>query len=153
MPQKINYAWNDFDDDIEILTNYIHASQWLPDYIVGVKRGGLVPAIKLSHIFNKPLIMMSCQLRDNKDNEVRLYEVEQLPKQKNILIVDDICDSGITLQKIFYQLSLEGFSNIKACSLIYNPAQDFHIDYYSREIDRSQDDRWIIFPWESDADR
>ena len=61
---KIFYSWQDFDESIEILTNYITMSGWTPDYIVGVKRGGLVPAIKLSHVFDKPLIMMSCQLRD-----------------------------------------------------------------------------------------
>lgn len=146
---KVMYSWQDFDDDISILTNYIHANQWLPDYIVGVKRGGLIPAIKLSHIFNKPLIMMSCQLRDSEDNEVRLYEVEEIPKNKNVLIVDDICDSGITLQKIVNQLIAEGFSSIKTCSLIYNFPQDFRIDYTARMIDRYQDDRWIIFPWEN----
>jgi hypoxanthine phosphoribosyltransferase len=92
--------------------------------------------------------MMSCQLQDNKDNEAILFEVGQLPKNKNILIVDDICDSGITLQKIVQQLFTEGFSNVKTCSLIYNFSQHFRIDYYAREIDRLQDDRWIIFPWE-----
>lgn len=146
--EKVYYSWQEFDNDISILTNYIHASQWLPDYIVGVKRGGLIPAIKLSHIFNKPLIMMSCQLRDSEDNEVRLYEVEEIPKDKNILIVDDICDSGTTFQKIAHQLSVEGFINIKTCSLIYNFSQDFRIDYCAREFDRYQDNRWIMFPWE-----
>jgi hypoxanthine phosphoribosyltransferase len=146
---KVFYSWADFDDDIFILTNYINANQWLPDYIVGVKRGGLIPAIKLSHVFNKPLIMMSCQLRDNIDNEVRLYEVEEIPKDKNILIVDDICDSGVTLTKIVHQLFIGGFSNIRTCSLIYNTSQDFRIDYYSQEIDRNHDQRWIIFPWET----
>ena len=150
MNDKVFYSWQDFDEDIEILTNYIRNNKWIPNYIVGVKRGGLIPAIKLSHIFNKPLIMMSCQLRDSKDNEVRLYEVEQLPKNQHILIVDDICDSGITLQKIVYQLHSDGFSNIKTCSLIYNFAQDFRIDYCAREIDRFQDNRWIIFPWEQE---
>lgn len=148
MNDKVFYSWQDFDEDIEILTNYIRNNKWIPNYIVGVKRGGLIPAIKLSHIFNKPLIMMSCQLRDNTDNKVRLYEVEEIPKNKNILIVDDICDSGVTLQKIVYQLHSEGFGNIKTCSLIYNFAQDFRIDYCVREIDRFQDKRWIVFPWE-----
>ena len=146
---KVFYSWSDFDDDIFILTNYINANQWLPDYIVGVKRGGLIPAIKLSHIFNKPLIMMSCQLRDNTDNEVRLYEVEEIPKDKNILIVDDICDSGVTLTKIVHELIMNGFANIKTCSLVYNTSQDFRTDYYSQEIDRNNDKRWIIFPWET----
>jgi xanthine phosphoribosyltransferase len=148
MPDKVFYSWSDFDNDIDILANYINTNQWIPDYIVGVKRGGLVPAIKLSHVFNKPLIMMSCQLRDNKDKEVRLYEVEQLPKDKNVLIVDDICDSGATFKTIIDRLLVEGFSNIKTCSLIYNFAQDFRVDYCAREIDRFHDTRWIVFPWE-----
>jgi len=148
---KIFYSWQDFDESIQILTNYITMSVWTPDYIVGVKRGGLVPAIKLSHIFDKPLIMMSCQLRDSKDKEVRLYEVEEIPNDRNILIVDDICDSGITLSQIILKFYTNGFSidNIKTCSLIYNTSQKFIVDYYAQEIDRSKEDRWIIFPWEN----
>ena len=148
---KIFYSWQDFDESIQILTNYITMSLWTPDYIVGVKRGGLVPAIKLSHILNKPLIMMSCQLRDSKDKEVRLYEVEEIPNDKNILIVDDICDSGITMSQIMVQFFTNLFhpNNIKTCSLIYNTDQKFIVDYYAQEIDRSKEDRWIIFPWEN----
>ena len=150
MTDKILYSWQDFDKDIEYLTYLIRLSNWTPDYIVGVKRGGLIPAIKLSHIFDKPLIMMSCQLRDSKDKKVRLYEVEEIPNDKNILIVDDICDSGITLSQIILKFYTNGFSidNIKTCSLIYNTSQKFIVDYYTHEIDRLKDNRWIIFPWE-----
>lgn len=150
MSEKIIYSWQDFDDGIEILTNCIISSDWTPDYIVGVKRGGLIPAVSLSHRFNKPLIMMSCQLRDSVDKEVRLYEVEELPKDKNVLIVDDICDSGITLSQIIMKFYTNGFNivNIKTCSLIYNTEQSFAVDYYSQDINRSSDNRWIVFPWE-----
>lgn len=150
MSEKIIYSWQDFDDGIEILTNYIRSSHWIPDYIVGVKRGGLIPAVSLSHRFNKPLIMMSCQLRDSADKEVRLYEVEEIPNDKNILIVDDICDSGITMSKIMVQFFSNLFApnNVKTCSLIFNTDQKFLVDYYAKEIDRSKDNRWIIFPWE-----
>lgn len=150
MSEKIIYSWQDFDEGIEILTNYIRSSGWIPDYIVGVKRGGLIPAVSLSHRFNKPLIMMSCQLRDSTDKEVRLYEVEELPKDKNVLIVDDICDSGITLSQIIMKFYTNGFNivNIKTCSLIYNTEQSFTVDYYSKDINRSNDNRWIVFPWE-----
>lgn len=151
MQDTVFYNWQDFDNDIEILINYIRSSNWIPDYIVGVKRGGLIPAIKLSHIFNKPLIMMSCQLRDGKDKEVRLYEVEEIPKDKKVLIVDDICDSGITMSQIILKFYTNGFSidNIKTCSLVYNTSQNFIVDYYAQEIDRNNDKRWIIFPWET----
>lgn len=150
MSEKIIYSWQDFDDGIEILTNYIRSSNWIPDYIVGVKRGGLIPAVSLSHRLNKPLIMMSCQLRDSTDKEVRLYEVEEIPNDKNILIVDDICDSGITMSKIMLQFFSNLFApdNVKTCSLLFNTDQKFIVDYYAKEIDRSKDNRWIIFPWE-----
>lgn len=145
---SIFYSWEDFDKDSLYIGRQLHASNWTPDYIVGVKRGGLIPAIKLSHLLNKPLIMMSCQLRDHTDNEVRLYEVEEIPKDKKILVVDDICDSGLTLQKIMAELSIKGFSQIRTCSLFYNTSQSFVIDYKARIINRLQDSSWILFPWE-----
>ena len=150
MPDKFHYSWSDFDKDIDTISNQLINTHWTPDYIVGVKRGGLIPAIKLSHILNKPLIMMSCQLRDSQDNEVRLYEVEEISKDKKILVVDDICDSGITLSQIILKFYANGFGidNMKICSLIFNTAQKFLVDYSGRNIDRTQDDSWIVFPWE-----
>jgi light-regulated signal transduction histidine kinase (bacteriophytochrome) len=93
-------SWRDFDNYVSSIFNQLQSSKWIPDYIVGVKRGGLIPAVKLSHMLDKPLIMMSCQLRDDADNRVKLLEAESLSKDKKILIIDDICDSGNTLQKI-----------------------------------------------------
>lgn len=148
---KISYSWQDFDQDIVSIVNQIKDSLWIPDYIVGVKRGGLIPAIKLSHILDKPMIMMSCQLRDSKDTEVRLYEVEEIPTDKKILIVDDICDSGVTLSKIILQFYVNAFSiyNVKTCSLFYNGEQNFIVDYAARNWNRSTNKEWIVFPWET----
>jgi hypoxanthine phosphoribosyltransferase len=150
MASKIIYSWSDFDKDIKTIHHNLLDDGWVPDYIVGVKRGGLIPAISLSHRFNKPLIMMSCQLRDSNDNEVRLYEVEDISKDKNILIVDDMCDSGITLSKIIHKFIANEFNigNIKTCALFYNTSQSFIVDYTTRTIDRNIDQRWIVFPWE-----
>ena len=146
---KILYSWNDFDNDTNVLYSKLINSGWTPDYIVGVKRGGLIPAIKLSHSFKKPMIMMTCQLRDNKDEEIKLLEAEHLPRNKNILIVDDICDSGVTFSKIVLEFMMNGFYSVKTCALYHNISQNFFTDYNARIIDRSKDDRWIIFPWES----
>ena len=150
-PPKLFYSWQDFDQDVSSLVEQIDNSLWVPDYIVGVKRGGLIPAIKLSHKFNKPMIMMSCQLRDSKDTEVRLYEVEEIPTDTKILIVDDICDSGVTLSKIILQFYVNGFGidNVKTCSLFYNSEQNFIVDYAARNLNRLQNTEWIVFPWET----
>ena len=150
MNSNIKYTWDLFDQDIKSIIDQIHFSEWIPDYIVGVKRGGLIPAIKLSHSINKPMIMMSCQLRDSQDNEVRLYEVEEISKDKNILIVDDICDSGITLSQIILKFIANGFdiNNLKTCALFYNSEQNFTVDYFTRKLKRSVNTEWIHFPWE-----
>jgi hypoxanthine phosphoribosyltransferase len=147
--EKFLYSWSDFDRDIIYLYYSIFAQNWTPDYIVGVKRGGLIPAIALSHRFNKPLIMMSCQLRDSNNPSVKLYELDEISPDKKILIVDDICDSGDTMTKITQELILKHLVNVKNCALYYNTAQDFKLQYFARTIDRNFDNRWIMFPWEN----
>jgi hypoxanthine phosphoribosyltransferase len=148
MQDRSIYSWEDFDRDVVNINNQIIYSNWLPDYVVGVKRGGLIPAIKLSHILQKPMIIMSYQSRNNEDNSIKLLEVESIPKNKNVLIVDDICDSGVTFHNIIDKFISEGFQSIKTCSLYYNNKQPFVVDYRVNHIDRNTDSRWIIFPWE-----
>lgn len=147
--EKIVCSWQDFDIHVNNLEHQLLTDNWIPDYIVGVKRGGLIPAIALSHRFNKPLIMMSCQLRDSDDNKVRLYEVNELNRDSNILIVDDICDSGKTFHSILDELRIYGFKHARTCALIFNRSQDFRVHYKSITIDRNKDQRWILFPWET----
>jgi len=145
--EKLFYSWNDFETDCYSLEKQIDNSRWIPDYIVGIKRGGLIPAVKLSHLFGKPLILVSCQTRDG-NSFVDLLEAERIPKQKNILIVDDICDSGLTFEKIVDTFIENNFLSIRCCALYYNTSQPFTIDYNAREIDRLTDSKWIVFPWE-----
>jgi hypoxanthine phosphoribosyltransferase len=145
---KLFYTWSDLDNDVEYIRNKLIGKLWIPDYIVGVKRGGLIPAIKLSHSLDKPMIMMSCQTRDDSDNEVKLLEAEKLSINSNILIVDDICDSGITMSKIITEFMSRGHHSVKTCSLFYNTEQNFIVDYPVRSLDRSQNKDWIVFPWE-----
>jgi len=146
------YSWNDFDNDVKTIIEKIEDSFWFPDYIVGVKRGGLIPAIKLSHYFDKPLIMMSCQLRDDFNNNVHLLEAEKISRNNKILIVDDICDSGSTFSKIIFEFYTKGHDSVKTCSLVYNTEQPFVINYYGQSIDRSTNKSWILFPWEYNKD-
>ena len=148
-PSKIVCSWEHFDKYVTNIERQLLTDNWIPDYIVGVKRGGLIPAIALSHKFNKPLIMMSCQLRDSDDNNVRLYEVNELNRDSNILIVDDICDSGKTFHKIIDELRVYGFKYVRTCALFFNTSQNFRVNYKSTTIDRAKDDRWILFPWET----
>jgi hypoxanthine phosphoribosyltransferase len=94
----------------------MNADSWRPDYIVGLTRGGLVPATMLSHYLNVPMHTLKVSLRDSDADyqESNLWMAEDafgyVPKDetiladfdyhlcaKKILIVDDINDSGATL--------------------------------------------------------
>ncbi len=147
--KEIVFSWDNFDNSISDIERQLLTDNWIPDYIVGVKRGGLIPAIALSHRFNKPLIMMSCQLRDSEDTNVRLYEVNEINRDSNILIVDDICDSGKTFHNILNELRIYGFKYTRTCALFFNISQNFRVHYKSINIDRTNDKRWILFPWET----
>lgn len=143
MNNKFYYTWNNFQDDILSINAKIHRDLWLPECVVGIKRGGLVPAVSLSHLFNIPMYSITYQTRDGR-GVLDVSELSTLSSNTKILIVDDICDTGETFEKI----QKINFNDIKFCSLFYNIRQKININYFARKIDREKDSDWIVFPWE-----
>lgn len=139
------YSWEDFEKDLFVINGRIHHSGWLPEHIVGVKRGGLVGAVCFSHLFQAPMHVITYQTREN-NKSLCFSDLLSIDKDKKILVVDDICDTGETFEKI--KEFSKDFKNIKFCSLYYNIRQKINVDYFARKIDRDKDESWIIFPWE-----
>lgn len=96
------------------------------EYVTGVPRGGLIPAVMLSHYMNKKF---------KSYNEV--IEMTNNVRQK-VLVVDDISDSGETL----YKAETFGF---QTATLTVRHSTIFIPDFYGERI---EDDRWLVFPWE-----
>jgi len=145
MVEKLFYSWQEYDKDILLLNSRIHVSSWFPEYIVGIKRGGLIPAVSLSHLFKIPMNVINFQSRDGDSCE--LGGLLELSKDSRILLVDDICDTGETFRAIKKEIK-QNYLNIKFCSLFYNIRQNITVDYFARRIDREKDTSWIVFPWE-----
>jgi hypoxanthine phosphoribosyltransferase len=159
---------------------------WQPDYIVGITRGGLIPATMLSHYLDIPMHTLNISFRDNDSGpESNLwmaedaygyvpYEGTEPPlerdsnrittnpeNRKNILIVDDINDSGRTLQWIqddWQSGCLPNDSawdqvwnnNVRFAVMVNNTASEFKdIDYHGTEINKLETPAWIVFPWEN----
>ena len=89
----------------------INNGSWRPDYVVGLTRGGLAPAVLISHYLDIPMHTLDVSFRDaDIGPESNLWMAEDAygydngksnPElRKNILIVDDINDSGATLDWI-----------------------------------------------------
>lgn len=119
--KKLIYTWEEFEEDIQKIE--------IPESInaiYAVPRGGLVIGIKLSHLFNIPLFY-------NLDNALKDF------KQEEILIVDDISDSGNT----FYNIAM--VNNYQTVSLFVKEGTTYIPTFFCRKCKK---DIWVQFPWE-----
>ena len=155
----IDYSFSDFSAGIDSIANTIKSSGWTPDYIVGIVRGGSIPAVFLSHKLNVPVQMVHWNTRDTSkwiSNEHNCWVPEDIHEGAQVLVVDDIVDGGDTIKELLddWQKSIAGLGdlplqNIRVAAMYYNTAQDVVVDFYHRTIDRNEDPRWIVFPWEA----
>jgi uncharacterized protein len=162
MPEKIIYTNTQLRGDLQEILRQMTLEGFAPDIIVGIARGGLVPATMLSHYLGKPLEVINYSLRDRKVSQAsEMNDVAlKIKEKKKVLLVDDICDGGDTLRNVVDTLdeilcNLDDveeydFSNdLKTAVLWNNIGQDlFDPNYVGREINRSENDSWVVFPYE-----
>lgn len=173
-------SYNEFKNHINKICRDITQSNWRPDYIVGLTRGGLLPAVMISHYLNVPCETLKICLRDHQGSESNCWMAEDAlgyistenrkenggwdslaSKRKNILIVDDINDSGATLNWLMndWQKSClpknEGWedvwnTNVRFAVVVDNLSSNCNVkmDYCGFEINKANDDVWIDFPYE-----
>lgn len=150
MSETIDYNQNLYNADMQVLATQIKASGSEYAYVVGLARGGLIPAVQLSHMLDVPFDSLLWQTRDGGIQERKRELLVALHEGKKILIVDDLIDSGHAMSSLIEDL---GFSRaqLDIAVLYYNTAQSIKPDYYARTIDRSVDERWIVFWWEQNG--
>lgn len=154
----IDYSYADFVEGIEVIARQVEESSYQPDFIVGIVRGGATPSVYLSHRLKIPVCMVQWSTRDTTGwgNESNCWLPEEIMGGKKALVVDDIVDGGDTIRELLddWQGSVAGLGplnkdNIKIAAMWYNTAQDVAVDFYHKSIDRNEDQRWVIFPWEA----
>ena len=127
-----------------IYLNIIEAN-WKPDIILSINRGGCIPGVYLSHY-----ISVKHKVFDFKDiynTNIDLCK-RILDNYKNILIVDDINDTGQTLSSISKYFK-DNSQKIKYAVIVDNRSSIFNVDFYGSKIDKNVDSSWIVFPWEN----
>lgn len=152
----IEYTHDEFKAGIATIANSVLDSEWYPDYIVGIVRGGAIPAVYLSHRLKVPVRMVHWNTRDAShwENESNKVIPGQIQRGAKILIVDDIIDGGDTIKELLedWNNTVGGdlnMSNIKIATLWYNASQSIKCDFYHKIIYRENDSRWIIYDWEA----
>jgi hypoxanthine phosphoribosyltransferase len=150
----ISYAR--FLAELEAVAAQIEADDWRPDFLVGIGRGGLVPAAYLSHRIG--IAMLSV---DHSSGEVGFGDelLEKLAAKitagGRILIVDDINDSGGTISYLRAAIAAKSHDpqGLRVAVLIHNVRSRAKAEYRGCEIDRDHDKSWYVFPWEALAPR
>jgi hypoxanthine phosphoribosyltransferase len=151
--KKIKYTKKQFDNDIEVLVKKIKKSKINFSYIVALSRGGLIPGVVLSHKLNLKLVPINWSLRDHGEKESNLWIPEDIGNGNNVLVVDDIIDSGEAIKTLLEDWNLSAcdkldYSRVFVASLIYNKDQSIVPEFYSTKISRKKTPEWFEFWWE-----
>lgn len=146
-------SYEQFLADVEAVARQLETGDWRPDFLVGIGRGGLVPAAYLSH--RTAFAMLSVDHSSGEPgfaDDLLAKLAAKIAAGSRILIVDDINDSGGTiayLREAIEERAGAHDDRLRIAVLVNNVRSRARVEYHSREIDRSVDKRWFVFPWEA----
>jgi hypoxanthine phosphoribosyltransferase len=165
---KLILSNTEFNGCVISILQQMMQDKWIPDYIVGITRGGLTPAVMLSQYLNVPLNTLKISLRDADENgcESNLWMSEDAfgydkPPMK-ILVVDDINDTGATINWLMKDWQGSCFpqgdrwkdtwgNNVKFAVIVDNLSSkcDVKMNYVGMEVNKAEEDVWVEFPYEN----
>lgn len=149
----INYE-EGFKKQLETIFRQAAKDEFKPDVVVGITRGGLVPAVHASHYYDVPMRTVHISLRDHPHSQ-SLDEVKEiLLRGEKVMFFDEICDEGHTLRAIHDEI-MRGVPldkvqhTLKYAVLVHNVAgTEFEPDYVGESIDKIEKPVWVVYPWE-----
>jgi len=141
-------SWEQIYQMLLKLAHKIRRDNFSPDIIVGVSRGGWVPARIMSDLLENPELanvkaefyMGVCE---TKGEPIITQPISVSVQGKKVLVVDDVADTGKSLRLVKLHLLEQGATEAKIATIYYKPWSVIVPDYYEKESSR-----WIIFPWE-----
>jgi uncharacterized protein len=145
-------TWAAFGDASTELATSIARSGYRPGIILGIARGGLLPAAAMAYALDvKNVFMMSVEFYTGVDQ--RLDFPVMLPPLLNavdiagaqLLVVDDAADTGGTL-KLVKEFCAQHVADVRCAVLFEKPRSLVKCEYVWRRTDR-----WVNFPWSSQA--
>jgi hypothetical protein len=141
-------SWEEIYNLSKVVAKRIRQSHYSPDLIIGLARGGLVPARNLSDLLGiKDLLSLKVEhwgITAHPDGEARLkYPFNVDLQGRRVLVVDDITDTGKSMQIATDFVRTLSPADIKTAALRHIKHSEFIPDFFAEEIEW----KWVIFPW------
>ena len=141
-------SWDPIYSLLLNLAEAVRKSGFEPDIIVGVSRGGWIPARIMSDLLETPkLANVTAEfyvgVAETKREPSITQPVSVSVKDMKVLVVDDLADTGESLKLVNSHLKNQGASEVKIATIYYKPWSITVPHYYQKETRC-----WIVFPWE-----
>ena len=141
-------TWNETYTMLLRQADKIRRSRFKPDIILGVSRGGLIPARLHSDLLENPCLVTArteCYHGSDKpkDRPVLTQPVSLPINGKKVLIVDDVADTGRSLKLVTEHVMEKGAREAKVATLYHKPWSIVKPDYCEKETEL-----WVVFPWD-----
>jgi hypoxanthine phosphoribosyltransferase len=153
-PMSLNVSWHEYNTLVERLALQVHESGWRFNQIICIARGGLRVGDVLSRIYELPLAILSTHSYTAEGGTLRgqLVIAEHMTMTAprlgdRVLVVDDMVDSGHTLQMVVKELPqrFPHITDIRTAVVWYKARSVFKPDYYVAYL---PDNPWIQQPFE-----
>ena len=147
-------SWDEYHQAIESLVRIVHQSGWQFDQALCLARGGLRPGDVFSRLFKVPLAILSTSsYREAAGTRRGELDISNSitstagPLAGRILLIDDLVDSGITLQRVQEHLKQQfpQVTEVRSAVIWYKACSVMRPDYY---LEYLPDNPWIHQPFE-----
>jgi hypoxanthine phosphoribosyltransferase len=146
-------SWDEYHLLIEKLAIKVHQSGWEFDQILCLARGGLRPGDVMSRVFDKPLAIMATSSYRAESGTIQgrldMAKYITMPKGElagRVLLVDDLADSGVTLQAVVERLrGMPAIRELRSGVLWVKGVSCYTPDYFVEALPTSP---WIHQPFE-----
>jgi hypoxanthine phosphoribosyltransferase len=137
-------TWDQTYDVLLSLADKIESSGYVPDVIIGVSSGGLIPARVLFDLLNVPVLACVDVGLDKKKGRPRLTQpVSIAVSDRKLLVVDEVVDTGNSLKTVKAYVTRGGAREVKTAAIYTKRWSVFEPDYFEKRTSRR-----IVFPWE-----
>ncbi|MBI4215006.1 phosphoribosyltransferase [archaeon] len=146
MVELLKLSWEEVEEMSRAMAD--RAQEFEPEVVVGISRGGFIPAVLVSDELGVPQVYavnIKRYVGVGKSLPAPLLlqklDVSHV-KSKRLLIVDDLVDKGDTMKAALQMSKNAEAAEVRTAALLCK-SPSFKPDYYVRETQE-----WVVFPWE-----